>query len=139
MAGSSAFAFPKGKKPSDPKWARSATGRFYRFVDLDPEELGLSGKSGVFVIWHGGVQPEWVFVDRSRDLAATFHAIAEDEEVMYYDLRGRLFVTWTLIKPEFQEGVVRYLIESLKPIIDNPNAEAMSAEPIPVFPPAYHP
>lgn len=132
---------PSGFPPNtaDPQWARTAVGRFPLFVQLDPEEAGLSGKSGVLVVWHGGVKPAWVWVGASNDLAATIHELAKDDDLMYYDLRGRLFVSWSMIKPDFQPGVVRFLNEHLKPIIDNPAADDIKADPIPVYPPAYQP
>jgi hypothetical protein len=123
----------------DPQWARSPTGRFHRFIHLDPEERGLSGVTGVFVLWHGGVKPEWVYVAKAKDLAAALHEVAKDEDVMYYEVRGGLFVTWSPILPQYQDGVVRFLAESLKPVIENPAAVALKAKAIPVFPPAYHP
>ena len=123
----------------DPKWVQSSAGRWNRFVHLDPEAEGLSGKSGIFVIWHGGVKPQWLYVGKARDLAVSIHTMAENEELMYYEVRGRLWITWSLIKPEFQEGVLRFLHDRLNPIIETPNIENIDAAPIPVFPPAYQP
>ncbi len=123
----------------DPKWVRNAAGRFYRFVRLDPEAEGLSGVSGVFVIWHAGVKSGWVYVGRSNDLAAELNKLADNDEIMDYDSRGGLFVTWSRIRDEFQAGVVRYLTESLKPQVGNPSARGIGAKPIPVLSPGAKP
>lgn len=123
----------------DPQWARTPTGRFHRFIHLDPEEQGLTKVTGVFVIWHGGVKPEWVYVAKAKDLAAAMHEVAKDEDVMYYEIRGGLFVTWSLVLPQHQDGVVRFLTDALKPVVENTAATGLKTKPIPVFPPAYHP
>lgn len=125
--------------PVDPKWARTPRGRFHRFSYLDPEEEGLAGASGVFVIWHAGVRPEWVFVDRANDLAKAMHEAGQEDEIMQYDVRGGLFVTWSFIRAEYQDGVVRFLYDSLKPVGPEPVRAKLKADPVPVFPPAYHP
>lgn len=123
----------------DPKWAKTPTGRYHRFIYLDPEESGLTGVSGVFVIWHGGVRPEWVYVAKAKDLAAAMHEAAADEEIMHHELFGGLFITWSLVVPKYQDGVVRFLTEGLRPVVENPAAKGLKAAPVPVFPPTYHP
>ena len=123
----------------DPKWVRSAAGRFHRFVRLDPQAEGLSRVSGVFVLWYVGARSEWVYVGRSNDLASTFDNLAEDDEVMDYEGRGGLFVTWAMIRGEYQNGVVRHLTDALKPLVDNPESQGNRAEPIPVIAPGAKP
>ena len=71
--------------------------------------MRLKGASGVYVIWHAG------------------------------------------LRPEFQEGVVKYLLQVIAPMILNPlgvfedeeekkeNEEEDDIEPIPVFPPGMAP
>ncbi len=108
--------FGKSKKkkaptgpPMDVSWVKSPKGFFYNFLNLDPEDVELSGKTGVFVIWLGGHFPEWLFIGRTGDLAKTFTKFQRDPDILQYDREGRLFVTWSEIKPEFQDGVVKYL------------------------------
>ena len=141
------FGFGK-KKPStsvmasgprmDPKWVRTATGKFHRFSRLDPEAEGLSKASGVYVIWHAGVQSGWVYVGRSKDLAGELNTLADNDEINEYESRGGLFVTWARIRDEFQDGVVRFLTDTLDPKVENPSA-ARKAEPIPVLSPGGKP
>lgn len=121
----------------DPEWACSATGRFNRLVHMDPEEEGLTGQSGVYVIWHGGVKPQWVYVGFTDDLAAAMHAAGDDEDIMDFEIRGGLFVTWALVRQSFQPGVVRFLTDVLKPKVENPETTGIAADPVPVCPPAY--
>lgn len=126
--------------PADPKWVHFEDGRFPRFLDIDIESAGLRGRSVVFVIWHTGVQPGWVYVGRSDDLGATFDDLAKDAEILEYQNRGRLHTSWCYIRKEFQDGAVAYLIQALKPKVDNPNAKAADqVELIPLYPPGLAP
>ena len=122
-----------------PKWVRSKTGNFHRFINIDPEELGLSGVSGVYVIWHSGVMPKWVYVGKSNDLAKTFHQLGEDENILGYEVNGGLFVSWAMIRGEYQDGVACYLKEAIKPIVDNPALSCKDVTHVPVIPPGAKP
>jgi hypothetical protein len=125
--------------PADPSWVRSDKGRFYRLAHLEPGESGINGLGGVFVIWHRGVRPEWVYVGASEDIGATLAKVAEDEDIMSYEVHGGLSCTWAPIKKEFRPGVVRYLREILKPVV-SPRAgdgiDETRVEPIPVKTPS---
>ncbi len=52
---------------------------------------------------------------------------------MEYEGKGGLFVTWAVIREEFQDGVVRYLNETMNPLIENPAVEEIEDDPIPVI------
>ncbi len=119
-------------KPSDPKWARNKRGKFHRLGMFEPHDEGLDGVSGVFVVWHSGVRPRWVYIDRSRDLAGAIEGVQDSDEVMDYDKRGGLFVTWAVIRDEYQPGVLRFLTEKMDPEVDNPEAARITADPVPV-------
>ncbi len=134
--------FGKSKKkkvptgpPMDVSWVKSPKGFFYNFLNLETNDVALSGKTGVFVIWLGGHFPEWLFIGRTYDLANTFTEFQRDPEILQYDREGRLFVTWAEIKPEFQDGVVQYLNQVIPPALPNPNAPDEDEPPIAVFPP----
>lgn len=119
--------------PEDPKWSRSAKGHFRRFLTLDPEEEGLTGKGGVFVIWHGGLRPGWVFVGASADLAKEIHDTADIDAILEFEAKGGLFVSWSTIREEFQGGVLRYLNETMSPLVENPTLSKIEDDPIPVI------
>ena len=125
---------PKEDRP-DPKWARTSTGFYHRLVNIDPEASGLKGTSGVYVVWHTGARPTWLYVGRSEDLATTFYGLADDQDIMTYEIHGGVYATWALIRPEFQSGVVGYLNRSLRPKIKNPDHVDLVADPVPVRPP----
>ncbi len=122
--------------PLDPKWKHGGEGRFPRFLDLDPEAAGLTKASGVFVIWHTGSQPGWVYVGASDDLAADFYKLGDDEEILQFRNRGSLYCSWTFIREEFQGGVQCYLTIALKPKVENPLCpEEDDVDLVPVLPP----
>lgn len=127
-----------GGAPIDPKWARSPSGSFHPLLKLDPDEAGLRGIGGVFVVWHGGIRPQWVYVGESPSLGRAIDAVADDPEITQYQTNGGLFVSWALVREEWRRGVVLYLTRALKPLIDNPRApkeESDLTKPIPVLVP----
>ena len=120
---------------TNPHWAKTPTGKFHRLLITDPEKLGLSGQSGVIVVWHGGLRPKWIYVDKSRDIASDLDKYMDDDDIMSYDKRGGVFASWAMIRPEYQDGVVKYLLESMTPLIDHPNPPRKSVESLAVFAP----
>ncbi|MBT4933551.1 MAG: hypothetical protein HOL66_06705 [Rhodospirillaceae bacterium] len=120
---------------TNPQWAVTATGKFHRLLITDPEKLGLNGASGIFVLWHGGLKPQWIFVDKSRDLGHDLDAYLDDEDVMNYESRGGVFASWAMVRPEYQDGVLKYLLESMAPLIDNPKPPGKDVTALPVMAP----
>ncbi|NQU57064.1 MAG: hypothetical protein HQ513_07500 [Rhodospirillales bacterium] len=120
---------------TNPHWAMTATGKFHRLLITDPEKLGLGGASGIVVLWSGGLKPRWLFVDKSSDLARELDTYLDNDEIMKYDGRGGVFVSWAMIRPEFQDGVLKYLLETMAPIIDHPKPPNESIKALAVFAP----
>ena len=124
---------------TDPNWTRNRNGSFHRLVYLDPEKEGLSGVSGVFVVWHGGLKPEWITVGKSANLGQDLDLLLDNEDIEYYENRGGIFVTWSLIRKEFQDGVLRYLIDNFDLLVPPSQTPAKKTEAIPVFAPGMEP
>lgn len=119
----------------DPKWARNAARRFHRLVKLDADAAGLAGRGGVYVAWHAGVQPRWVYVGRAPNLARALRDLFHNADVMAFEARGGVFVSWSFVSEEFQDGVVLYLTETLDPLAANPRVRRKGITPVPVQPP----
>jgi len=128
-----------GENRTDPKWARSRKGNFYRLIYLRPENEGLSGLSGIYVVWHGGLKPEWITVGKSANLARTLDDLLDNEDIEYYEKRGGVFVTWSQIRAEFQDGALKYLIEDLDLLVPPAKVPAKKIKMIPIFPPGSEP
>jgi len=112
-----------------------AQGQCYNFLNLEIEDLGISGASGDFVIWLGGRWPEWLFIGRSNNLAMTLREHQYNRDILSYAKESPLFVTWAEIRPEFQDGVVQYLNQVIPPTMTNPHPPEEDEPPIAVFPP----
>ncbi len=123
----------------DPNWARSASGRYQRLVFLEPDRVGLAGESGIFVIWHAGVAPAWIYVDHASDLGEALLAAMADPVIMSYEANGGLFVTWAGIAPDYCEGMVCHLARALRPVIKPRSCNLDEAFPIPVVAPGSEP
>ncbi len=131
--------------PRDIGWVRSPKNQFYNFLNLDPDEIGLQGVSGVYVVWRGGIRPEWVYIGHTPNLAGAFDNIYDNPEIMDYATDSKLFITWAEIRPEFQPGVAKYLIQVMDPSVIDPvltgedddeeEEEEEDIQPIAVFPP----
>lgn len=126
---------PAFTDPVDPGWVYAPGGGFFSFLEMDPEELGLSGQGGVYLIWHAGVKPEWVFAGHTNDLAAALHADGNNKDITNYEKHGGLFVAWAPVKPPYRPGVVKYLELSFKTEVPNPGAYDDKTRPVPVTPP----
>jgi len=124
---------------TNPHWAMTAAGKFHRLLITDPEKLGLFGLSGIAVLWHGGFKPEWIYVDKSNDLGRDLETYLDNDEIMEYDDRGGVFVSWAMVRPEFQDGVLKYLMETMDPLIGHPNPPNEKIQALPVFAPGEAP
>ncbi len=121
--------------PLDPEWVRSKRGKYFRLNTLDCLAEGLGGYSGVYVIWHSGVKPGWVYVGRTNDMATALDTAADNEDIQEYERNGGLFVTWSPIVAKSQNGVLRYLHDAMKPKVENYAVEDIKDGPIKVIPP----
>jgi len=128
-----------GEIRTDPKWARSRKGNFHRLIYLRPETEGLDATSGIYVVWHGGLKPDWITVGKSANLSRDLDSLSDNEDIEYYEKRGGVFVTWSLIRTEFQDGVLRYLIDTLDLLVPPTKAPAKNTAHIPVFAPGMEP
>lgn len=126
-------------EPVDPGWARTARGNFVNLLSLDPEEAGLGGKGGVYLIWHGGIRPEWVYVGYSDDLAKALHEAGNNREITYFEEMGGLFVTWAFVLDDYRPGVVRFLQENLPTVVPSGSSFNDDTVSVPVFSPGMEP
>jgi len=122
-------------KLTDPNWALSPRGNFFRFAVFNPDEHSIKGVSGIYVIWHGGIRSGWVYAAKSADLEADLDRALDNNDIMQYNDQGGLYVTWALIREEYQDGVLRYLLQAMKPLIDTPKPPKDGIDPIPVMVP----
>jgi hypothetical protein len=125
---------PPPSAPVPLNWVRNKNGNFFKFVTLSVERSGIAG-GGVYVLWHSGAKPRWVMVGASTDLAKDIGKLLNDDEVLEYNAHGGLFVSWAPVLPEYHAGVIKYLRESMKPLIDRGPPSPADVDPIPVTAP----
>ena len=92
-----------------------------------PRLLGLdvgavTGRAGLYAIWHMGVRPQWLRVGAAADLGATMTALMQTPWVVTHESNAGIFVAWAFPPATEAPGMARYLAETLKP--------AFQSEPI---------
>jgi hypothetical protein len=137
LFGKSKKKIPPAGPPRNVSWVTSAKGQYYNFLNLEVEDLDLSGASGVFVIWLGGRWPEWLFIGRSNNLAKSLREHQSSRDILAYAKESPLFATWAEIRPEFQDGVVQYLNQVIPPTIANPTRRKKTNPPSPSSRPVW--
>ena len=66
----------------------------------------------------------------------------DNEDITQFQVNGGLFVAWAPIAENFRKGVVLFLTQTMKPIIENPNAPKSESDTlfaVPVFGPGSEP
>jgi len=127
------------RSPPDPIWQRDAANKFHRLLLMKPGKPNLAGRSGVFVLFHKGVQPGWVYAGATSDLAAAVERLQDHREISGLERRGGLFITWSYVKAEKRDGVVAFLRTRMKPEVSDPDLDRElgckpgGAKPIPVL------
>ncbi len=136
------FSSSKGTSKSsdimEVAWSKNMQGKFRRlsFVELSKENV--SGVSAIYVLWHGGVKPGWVYVGITDDLAMDITDAKQNRDIMEYDMRGGLYITWQTFPTSMAPGVFAFLNDVLQPEIRNPEAEMYANKPqVKVLPPGY--
>lgn len=122
----------------DVAWSKGKTGKFRRLSFLDVSQENVAGVSAVYVIWHGGMKPGWVYVGMTDDLATDIEDALQSHDIMEYDKRGGLFITWQTFPKTQMTGVFNFLSDVLQPEVRNPEAEMhASTDHVKVLPPGY--
>ena len=118
-------------------WQTGGDDVYLRLLRLHPENAGISGVGGVYLLWHQGTEARWIYAGRSDDLARSIAAARDSSDILVFEPDGGVYVTWAPILPKYQSGVVRYLKETLSPLIqeDLDGGTDPNAAPIPVLPP----
>lgn len=126
-------------RPATIPWEHDEYGHYPRLLTLRPDQAGLDGEGGVYVLWHWGNHPEWIYVGASDDLEQSLQFARDTETILTFEPQGGIFVTWAFFKEEYRSGVVNYLRGELLPkvelVLPHDRLNPM-ADPIPVTRPA---
>ncbi len=96
-------------------WQKCAGNVWGLLLTVDTAHPHFDNMEGVYIIWHGGQNPQVVRVGQGviRDRIITHR---EDWQVLHYRDQG-LFITWAPVRTPFRDGVERYLAEVLSPLV----------------------
>lgn len=122
----------------DIPWSKNKGGKFRRLPFLEIKQEHLDGIEGIYIVWHGGAKPGWVYVGMTDDLAMDLHDVKQNKDIMSLDVRGGLFVTWQTFPASQAKGIFAFLSDVLQPEVRNPDAESYrNVTPIKIIPPGY--
>lgn len=138
LSGGSSQPSSRGPEISDIAWAKDDRGKYRRFMTMKLPNAAIEGIGGVFVIWHSGVKPGWVYVGCTTNLSADLTALHESRDILDYESRGGVFVTWYAIDSARAGRIFKFLHDALKPAVPNPDADSYAKkQPLYVLPPGY--
>lgn len=102
-------------------WQKNATNsNWYRLNEIDPMSIV---DSGVYLIWHTGVNPRVVYVGRGR-IADRLREHQRDESILSFESEGTLLSTWACVDDRFSKGVELYLIDTYLPLVNKTRPDA---------------
>ena len=103
-------------------WVKSIDNKWLNFSQLDLTHIHAVG---VYIIWHGGENPQIVRVGQGN-IAAKLTGHRMNHQIMRFGMRGPLMVTWAEIaEPARRDGIEAYLIQQFTPIIRDRAPEAV--------------
>lgn len=102
-------------------WMKSIDNKWLNFNQLDLTHIHAVG---VYIIWHGGENPQIVRVGQGN-IASRLTAHRMNHQIMRFASRGPLMVTWAEIpEPARRDGIESYLVQQFSPLIRDRVTEA---------------
>jgi hypothetical protein len=92
-----------------------AGGNYPRLLHFESRDL--SGRAGLYLLWHLGVRPQWLRVGYSADLGAAVRVLAATPEIVDFASNDGPFLSWSLCTAESAPGLVNFLMGRLKPVL----------------------
>lgn len=95
-------------------WIKSIDNKWLNFSQLDLTHIHATG---VYIIWHGGENPQIVRVGQGN-IASKLTAHRMNHQIMRFALRGPLMVTWAeILEPARRDGIEAYLNQQFSPLV----------------------
>ena len=113
--------------------------RYPRLLPFDPRPL--AGRSGLYLLWHLGVRPQWLRVGFSLDLGEAIKLLANTPAITAFGANDGPFLSWCFCAEGGAAGVVNFLAGQLKPVLQDQmlacdHAVNFAAAPVPCALPA---
>jgi hypothetical protein len=99
-------------------WTKCQGNVWGSLINIDLKHPYLDAIEGVYIIWHGGKNPEVVRVGQGvvRD---RLNVQRKNKDILQYKSSGPLRVTWASVDARYRDGVEKYLTEKLEPLIED--------------------
>ncbi len=109
------------------EWEKCKAGTWCILLQLDLEHKHFDEMEGVYVIWYGDPNPVALRVGHGyiRNCLANER---NDKDVLVYQ-QDEIYVTWGKVGRKFCDGIVRYIVDVLKPKLESSSPDV---EPIEV-------
>ena len=92
------------------------------------EDLNLDGigdTAGVYIIWHEGNPARVVRVGQGNPIKDRLSAHRSDKEILAYNKKGTLRVTWAAVPLAQRNGVEMYLADHWTPLVGDVFPDAL--------------
>lgn len=108
---------PGRGRASGVTWLPDGAG-YPRLLSFDPGPL--TGRSGLYLLWHLGVRPQWLKVGFAKDLGAASAHLSKTPEIAAFIPHDGPFLSWAFCAPESAPGLVNFLVNRLNPALKDP-------------------
>lgn len=109
--------FAKTKTPGD-LW-QPVDQAYPSLFDLKTHTLGLTGKGGVYALWHLGVRPQWLHIGAGPSLGVCLASAATALVASPWRGNGGLYAAWVFMDSARWPGIVQGLRSRLAPALQD--------------------
>jgi len=95
------------------EWVKCQGGVWCKLNTVNLSHEHFENMNGVYIIWHGGMRPEVVYVGEGN-IRQRLQAHRSNQEIQQYDHLD-LFVTWASVNDAQRKGVEAYLADTWTP------------------------
>ncbi len=106
-----------GRGTSPPVAWQPDGGRYPRLLSFDPRPL--AGRSGLYLLWHLGVRPQWLRAGFAKDLGAAAAHLSKTPEIAAFIPHDGPFLTWAFCAADAAPGLVNFLGSRLNPVLQD--------------------
>ena len=103
-------------------WTKCVGGVWCPLLSVNLDHEHFNNLSGVYVIWHSGQDPATVYVG-SGNITDRLREHRRSSDILQFSEFG-LFVTWARVPATRQEGVERFLADTLRPKVGERHPDA---------------
>lgn len=103
--------------PDAPVAWQPAAGNYPRLLSC--EARPLSGRAGIYLLWHLGVRPQWLRAGFSNDLGAAVAQLAGEPDIAAFAAHDGPFFAWCFCPQGRAPGLINDLVNRLHPVLQD--------------------